>query len=137
MDALALADRNPAAEVVFFAVGFETTAPANATAVYEAKRRGVHNISLLVSHVLVPPAMEAILSSPRSRVDGFLAAGHVCTLMGMDEYRPLAERFGGTDADLIAGLRCVSPAVVAGPTAGKPDDPADREARLPRKTALP
>jgi hydrogenase expression/formation protein HypD len=111
MDALGLAERSPGREVVFFAVGFETTAPANATAVYEARRRGVHNFSLLVSHVLVPPAMEAILSSPSCRVNGFLAAGHVCTIMGMDEYRPLAEKYrvpivatGFEPLDLLQGI---------------------------------
>lgn len=111
MDALALAERTPDREVVFFAVGFETTAPANATAVYEAKRRGVRNFSVVVAHVLVPPAMEAILSSPQRRVDGFLAAGHVCSVMGMDEYRPLAEKYrvpivatGFEPLDLLQGI---------------------------------
>jgi hydrogenase expression/formation protein HypD len=93
MDAVALAEQNPAREVVFFAVGFETTAPANAMAAFEARRRGLKNFSLLVSHVTVPPAMEAILSSPSCRVNGFLAAGHVCTVMGMDEYRPVVEKY--------------------------------------------
>ena len=77
LDALALAEANPDREVVFFAVGFETTAPANAMAVYEASRRGLHNFSVLVSQVIVPPAIEAILSAPDSRVNGLLAAGHV------------------------------------------------------------
>ncbi|MCA9533510.1 MAG: hydrogenase formation protein HypD [Myxococcales bacterium] len=111
MDALALAERTPDREVVFFAVGFETTAPGNATAVYEAKRRGVRNFSVVVAHVLVPPAMEAILSSPQRRVDGFLAAGHVCSVMGMDEYRPLAEKYrvpivatGFEPLDLLQGI---------------------------------
>jgi len=72
---------NPAKEVVFFAVGFETTAPATAMAVFQAAQKGLKNFSLLVSHVLVPPAMEALLSSPNCRVQGFLAAGHVCTVM--------------------------------------------------------
>jgi hydrogenase expression/formation protein HypD len=94
LDALELAVREPAREVVFFAVGFETTAPANAMAVFEARRRGIRNFSLLVSHVLVPPAMQAILASPQRRVDGFLAAGHVCTIMGTEEYEPLARRHG-------------------------------------------
>jgi hydrogenase expression/formation protein HypD len=92
MDAVELAAQNPKREVVFFAVGFETTAPANAMAAFEARRRGLENFSLLVSHVTVPPAMEAILASPSRRVNGFLAAGHVCTIMGMDEYRPIVER---------------------------------------------
>jgi hydrogenase expression/formation protein HypD len=115
LDALALAERHPEREVVFFAVGFETTAPGNAMAAVEARRRGLRNLSLLVSHVLVPPAMEAILRAPRRRVDGFLAAGHVCTIMGLDEYRPLAARFrvpivatGFEPLDLLQGLHmCV------------------------------
>jgi hydrogenase expression/formation protein HypD len=94
LDALRLAHENPEREVVFFAVGFETTAPANAMAAYQARRGGVGNFSLLVSHALVPPAMETILSSPTNRVQGFLAAGHVCTVMGYAEYEPLARRYG-------------------------------------------
>jgi hydrogenase expression/formation protein HypD len=93
LDALAVAAQNPGREVVFFAVGFETTAPANAMAVAEARRQGLRNFSILVSHVLVPPAIEAIMASPRARVDGFLAAGHVCTVMGTEAYEPLAERY--------------------------------------------
>lgn len=93
LDALQLAIRNPDREVVFFAVGFETTAPANAMAVYQAKQQGVKNFSILVSHVLVPPAIEAILNSPRNRVQGFLAAGHVCTVMGYTEYEPIAKKY--------------------------------------------
>lgn len=93
MDALELAAQTPSREVVFFAVGFETTAPANAMAAFEARRRGLRNLSLLVAHVTVPPAMEAILSSPSCRVNGFLAAGHVCTVMGVEEYRPLVEKY--------------------------------------------
>jgi hydrogenase expression/formation protein HypD len=94
MDALTLARENPDREVVFFAVGFETTAPANAMAVAQAARLGIENFSVLVSHVLVPPAIEAIMSSPDCRVQGFLAAGHVCTVMGTAEYEPLAHKFG-------------------------------------------
>ena len=94
LDAVSLAAQLPAREVVFFAVGFETTAPANALAVIQARRLGLRNFSLLVSHVLVPPAIEAILSAPDNRVQGFLAAGHVCTVMGTAEYGPLAARFG-------------------------------------------
>jgi hydrogenase expression/formation protein HypD len=94
LDAVKLATQLPAREVVFFAVGFETTAPANALAAVHAKRLGLRNFSLLVSHVLVPPAIEAILSAPDNRVQGFLAAGHVCTVMGTAEYGPLAARFG-------------------------------------------
>lgn len=115
MDALRLASENPRKEIVFFAVGFETTAPANAMAVYQAKQRGVPNFSILVSHVLVPPAMEAILSSPHNRVQGFLAAGHVCTVMGYTEYEPLARKFnvpivvtGFEPLDIIQGIHmCV------------------------------
>jgi hydrogenase expression/formation protein HypD len=93
LDAVRIARENPDREVVFFAVGFETTAPANAMAVFAAARAGVRNFSMLVSHVLVPPAMEAILSSPKSKVQGFLAAGHVCTVMGYTEYEPLAAKY--------------------------------------------
>ena len=93
LDAVEMARVNPDREVVFFAVGFETTAPANAMAVFQAARAGITNFSLLVSHVLVPPAMEAILSSPRSKVQGFLAAGHVCSVMGYTEYEPLVARY--------------------------------------------
>ena len=111
LDALALAEQRPDREIVFFAVGFETTAPAHAMAVHQAKSRGVTNFSLLVSHVLVPPAMESILSAPDRRVDGFLAAGHVCTVMGVDEYRPLAAKYrapivvtGFEPLDLLQGI---------------------------------
>lgn len=93
LDAVDMARANPDRQVVFFAVGFETTAPANAMAVFQAARAGIENFSLLVSHVLVPPAMEAILSSPPNRVQGFLAAGHVCTVMGFTEYEPLAATY--------------------------------------------
>jgi hydrogenase expression/formation protein HypD len=94
LDAVAFAAQHRDREVVFFAVGFETTAPANAMAVLHARRLGLKNFSLLVSHVLVPPAIAAILSAPDNRVQGFLAAGHVCTVMGTAEYGPLAARFG-------------------------------------------
>ena len=115
LDALRLAEQNPSREVVFFAVGFETTAPANAMAVYQARRRGVKNFTVLVSHVLVPPAMEAILSSPSNLVEGFLAAGHVCTVMGYTEYFPIAEKYrvpivvtGFEPVDILQGvLMCV------------------------------
>jgi hydrogenase expression/formation protein HypD len=93
LDAIKLARQHPDKQVVFFAVGFETTAPANAFAVQQAHRLGLKNFSILCSHVLVPPAMEAILSSPLSRIQGFLAAGHVCTIMGYEEYIPLAEKY--------------------------------------------
>ena len=111
MDAVRLAQSRPDREVVFFAVGFETTAPATAMAALQARRLGLKNFSLLVSHVLVPPAMEAILSSPGNRVQGFLAAGHVCTIMGMEEYPPLAARHrvpvvvtGFEPLDILQGL---------------------------------
>jgi hydrogenase expression/formation protein HypD len=93
LDSLAVAAENPGREVVFFAVGFETTAPANAMAAYQARARGLGNFSLLVSHVLVPPAIEAVLSSSGNRVQGFLAAGHVCAIMGTTEYEPIARRY--------------------------------------------
>jgi len=93
LDALKIAQDTPNKQVVFFAVGFETTAPANAMSVYQARQQGIKNFSLLVSHVLVPPAMEAILSSPHNRVQGFLAAGHVCTVMGFTEYEPIAQKY--------------------------------------------
>jgi hydrogenase expression/formation protein HypD len=94
LDALRLAVENPDREVVFFGIGFETTAPPNAMTVYQASRRGVRNFSMLVSHVLVPPAIEAIMSAPNCRVQAFLAAGHVCSVMGTAQYPPLVERFG-------------------------------------------
>ena len=93
LDAVDLARANPSKQVVFFAVGFETTAPANAMAVFQAARAGVENFSVLMSHVLVPPAMEAILSSSECRVQGFLAAGHVCAVMGYTEYEPIVEKY--------------------------------------------
>jgi hydrogenase expression/formation protein HypD len=111
LDALKLAKTNPERQVVFFAVGFETTAPANAMAAWQADHGGVENFSLLVSHVLVPPAMEALLSSPNCVVQGFLAAGHVCTVMGFEEYLPIAERYkvpivvtGFEPLDLLEGI---------------------------------
>ena len=94
LDAVAIARENPEKQVVFFAVGFETTAPANGMAVLQAEHDGVKNFSILTSHVLVPPAMRAILGAPDNRVQGFLAAGHVCTIMGTEEYGPIAREFG-------------------------------------------
>jgi len=94
LDAVHLAATYPCKQVVFFAVGFETTAPANATAVWMARRRGLKNFSMLVSHVLVPPAVTAILQSPDNRVQGFLGPGHVCTVMGYEDYEPIASRYG-------------------------------------------
>lgn len=115
LDAVTLAENQPHDEVVFFAVGFETTAPATALAVQQAARRGVRNFSLLAAHVRVQPAMEAILQAPDNRVQAFLAAGHVCTIVGFDSYVDLAERYrtpvvvtGFEPVDLVAGLRaCV------------------------------
>lgn len=111
MDALKLATENRNKQVVFFAVGFETTAPANGMAVFQAHRQGVHNFSLLVSHVLVPPAMEAILGSPQNLVQGFLAAGHVCAVMGYHEYEPIAAKYrapivvtGFEPVDILQGI---------------------------------
>jgi hydrogenase expression/formation protein HypD len=94
LDALKIAQQNPEKQVVFFAIGFETTAPANVMSVMQAKAMGVKNYSILVSHVRVPPAMQAILSAPHNRVQGFLLAGHVCAVMGYWEYPPLATRYG-------------------------------------------
>lgn len=111
MDALKIAKQRPDRQIVFFAVGFETTAPANAMAVYQAKMQRVPNFSILVSHVLVPPAMEAILSSPENRVQGFLAAGHVCTVMGTTEYDPIVQKYrvpivvtGFEPVDILEGI---------------------------------
>ena len=111
LDALTIARQHPDKQVIFFAVGFETTAPGNAMAVFQAKREGIENFSLLVSHVLVPPALEALLTSPSCRVQGFLAAGHVCAVMGYTEYFPIAERYhvpivvtGFEPLDLLQGI---------------------------------
>lgn len=111
LDALKIARENPTREVVFFAVGFETTAPANAMSVYLAKQAGVGNFSIVVSHVLVPPALEAVLSSPDNLVQAFLAAGHVCTVMGYDEYHPIAAKYhvpivvtGFEPLDILQGI---------------------------------
>jgi len=93
LDAVKIAEQNPAKEVVFFGVGFETTAPATAMAIYHAAQKGLKNFSMLISHVLVPPAIEALMSSPNCQVQAFLAAGHVCTVMGYEEYFPLAKKY--------------------------------------------
>lgn len=110
-DAVAIARAEPEREVVFFAVGFETTAPANAMAPVLARRKGLENFSMLVSHVLVPPAMRTILEAPDNRIDGFLAAGHVCTVMGFEEYEPIAASYrvpivvtGFEPADILEGI---------------------------------
>ncbi len=111
LEALKIARENPDKEVVFFAVGFETTAPGNAMAVHQAASEGLTNFSELVSHVLVPPAMRALLESPDNRVQGYLAAGHVCTVMGLKEYEPIAERYrvpivatGFEAVDILKGI---------------------------------
>ena len=94
LDAVNIARQSPERQVVFFGIGFETTAPANAMAVKMARQQGLKNFSMLVSHVLVPPAIEAIMTSPGNRVQAFLAAGHVCSVMGYWQYPPLAARHG-------------------------------------------
>jgi hydrogenase expression/formation protein HypD len=111
LDCLKIARENPSKEVVFFAVGFETTAPANAMLAWRARREGVRNVSLLVSHVLVPPALSAILDSPWNRVQGFLGPGHVCAIMGTREYETLSARYkvpivitGFEPLDLLEGV---------------------------------
>jgi hydrogenase expression/formation protein HypD len=111
LDAVKLAKEHPEKEVVFFAVGFETTAPANALAVLQAAKLKLPNFSILVSHVLVPPAMEAILDDKFNTINGFLGAGHVCTVMGMQEYYPLARKYkvpvvitGFEPVDLLQGI---------------------------------
>jgi hydrogenase expression/formation protein HypD len=112
LDAVQLAQRNPERQVVFFGIGFETTAPANAMAVVQAERLGLANFSMLVSHVLVPPAISAIMESPACRVQAFLAAGHVCSVMGTWQYGPLVERYrvpivvtGFEPLDVLEGIR--------------------------------
>jgi len=112
LDAVALARQNPGREVVFFGVGFETTAAPNAMAVHQAAREGLGNFSMLVSQVCVPPAIDALLGDPGNRVQAFLAAGHVCTVMGTAEYEPLAAKFhvpivvtGFEPVDLLQGVR--------------------------------
>jgi hydrogenase expression/formation protein HypD len=114
LDAVKIAQANPDKQVVFFGIGFETTAPANAMTVTMAKQMGLTNFSLLVSHVLVPPAIRAIMDAPTRRVQGFLAAGHVCTVMGMSEYVPLVEEYhvpivvtGFEPLDVLEGIRRV------------------------------
>ena len=121
LDAVAVAERTPDREVVFFGVGFETTAPAVAMAVWRAAQLRLRNVSVLVSHVLVPPAMEAVLSDPGNRVQAFLAAGHVCTVMGWREYEPIAARHrvpivvtGFEPVDLLQGVLMAVRALEAG-----------------------
>ena len=112
LDAVKLAVDNPTSEIVFLGIGFETTAPANAMAVYHAKQMGLSNFSMLVSHVLVPPAIAAIMESPDNRVNAFLAAGHVCSVMGYWQYAPLCQRYhvpivvtGFEPLDVLLGIR--------------------------------
>ncbi len=114
LEAVNIARENPDKEVVFFAVGFETTAPANALSVLHAQKLGLTNYSILTSHVLVPPAIEAIMSDPDTRIDGFLAAGHVCTVMGLEQYYPLARKYrvpivatGFEPIDILQGILMV------------------------------
>jgi hydrogenase expression/formation protein HypD len=114
LDAVQIARQNPDKQVVFFAIGFETTAPPNAMSVLQAQALGLKNYSVLVSHVRVPPAMHAILGSPHNRVQGFLTAGHVCAVMGYWEYPPIAEKYrvpmsvtGFEPLDIVQGIRNV------------------------------
>jgi hydrogenase expression/formation protein HypD len=114
LEAVKIAEENPDKEVVFFAVGFETTAPANALSVVHAHRRSVKNYSILASHVLVPPAIKAVIDDEESQIDGFLAAGHVCTIMGNTEYHPLSEKYkvpivvtGFEPLDVLQGILMV------------------------------
>ena len=111
LEAVQIARENPDSSVVFFGVGFETTAPANALAVYEAKRGGVTNFSLLGANMLVPPALEALLNAEECQIQGFLAAGHVCTVMGYDEYKPICDKYhvpiavtGFEPVDIMKGI---------------------------------
>ncbi|HZJ63281.1 MAG TPA: hydrogenase formation protein HypD [Kofleriaceae bacterium] len=145
LDALALARSLPEREVVFLAVGFETTAPGHALAVHQAQREGLRNVSFLVSHVLVPPALEAMLADGDRRVDGFLAAGHVCTVMGASEYEPIARRHrvpivitGFEPVDILHGIHLCVTQLEAGraevenayPRAVRPDGNAHARAMI-------
>jgi hydrogenase expression/formation protein HypD len=123
LDAVKIAQENPSQQVVFFAIGFETTAPANVMSVMQAKQLGLKNYSILVSHVRVPPAMHALLSSPENRVQGFLAAGHVCAVMGYWEYPSIAQKYrvpiavtGFEPLDLVLGILTVVRALEEGRT---------------------
>jgi hydrogenase expression/formation protein HypD len=114
LNAIAIAKANPSSQIIIFAVGFETTAPAQAMAILQAQRMNLENFFVLVAHVLVPPAMEAILSSPENRVQGFLAAGHVCTIMGYDMYEPISKTYqvpivvtGFEPVDILEGVKMV------------------------------
>lgn len=145
LDAVEIARRNPEREVVFFAIGFETTAPANAMAVLQAKQFGLTNFSVLASHVLVPPAIEAILSSPDNLVQGFLAAGHVCTVMGFEEYEPIAEKYrvpivvtGFEPLDILQGIAMTVKQLEAGMCSveNQYGRVVQREGNLPAKKIL-
>ena len=121
MEALKIARQNPQRQVVFFGIGFETTAPPNAMAVWQAQREGLRNFSMLTSHVLVPPAIRLLLGSSRNRVQGFIAPGHVCTVMGYREYEPIAEKYripvvvtGFEPLDLLHGLQMALTALEEG-----------------------
>ena len=121
LDALKLARENPTKEVVFFGIGFETTAPANAMTVFQAKQQALNNFSMLVSHVLVPPAIAAIMASPSNRVQAFLAAGHVCSVMGYWQYEPLVAKYqipivvtGFEPLDVLEGIRLTVKQLEAG-----------------------
>jgi len=121
LDAIRIAQENPDKQVVFFAIGFETTVPVNAMSVIQAKALGLKNYSILVSQVCVPPAMHAILSAPHNRVQGFLAAGHVCSVMGYWQYLPIAEQYkipivvtGFEPLDLVEGIRITVKQLEAG-----------------------
>jgi len=121
LDALRLARENPSRKIVFFAIGFETTAPTNAMAVYQAEKEGLGNFSVLVSQVLVPPAITALLESPENQVQGYLAAGHVCAVMGWEEYVPIAEKYrvpiavtGFEPVDILDGILAVVEQLEAG-----------------------
>ncbi len=114
LEAVTIAEQNPEKQVVFFAVGFETTAPANALSVIHAHRKNLRNYSILASHVLVPPAIKAVIDDPESTVDGFLAAGHVCTIMGNAEYHPISHDYdvpivvtGFEPLDVLQGILMV------------------------------
>jgi hydrogenase expression/formation protein HypD len=121
LDCLKIAKANPDKKVVFFAIGFETTAPANAMAAWRARQEGIRNFSLLVSHVLVPPVMSSILQSPLNRVQAFLGPGHVCAVMGYREYEPISARYrvpivitGFEPADLLEGILATARQLEAG-----------------------
>ncbi|MEM9835822.1 MAG: hydrogenase formation protein HypD [Bacteroidota bacterium] len=121
LEAVKIAEQNPDREVVFFAVGFETTAPANALSILHAEKMGVTNYSILSNHVLVPPAIRAVMDDPECRIQAFLAAGHVCTIMGTSEYQPLVEAYnipmvvtGFEPLDLLQGILMVVKQLEAG-----------------------